>query len=268
MSSLLVRSTASSDAARVVEVTPASAGWSHVGFEVVRPRSAIERSATGRETCLVVISGSCTVRSGDQEWPGLGGRETPLAGSPDALYLPSGHPFRVEPLDLDLELAICTAPARPGGRPVRIGADAVTSRRRGRGSFEREIRSILMDEGPAAEVAQSLLVCEVVTPGGHWSSFPPHKHDRDDLPRESLLEETYYHRLFPAEGFGLQRVYTSDGDLDEAIAFADRDTVLVPRGYHVVSAPPGYDLYYLNVMAGPRRAWAIADDPDHAWIAS
>jgi 5-deoxy-glucuronate isomerase len=111
-----------------------------------------------------------------------------------------------------------------------------------------------------------LLVVEVLTPAGHWSSYPPHKHDHDDPPRQSHLEEIYYHRIKPERGFGLQRVYAYDTALDEAIAFRDRDCVLVPRGYHTVSAPPGYELYYLNVMAGPSRFWAVVNDPDHEWI--
>jgi 5-deoxy-glucuronate isomerase len=115
------------------------------------------------------------------------------------------------------------------------------------------------------EQADSLLVCEVLTPPGHWSSYPPHKHDRDALPDESFLEETYYFRIDPPRGFGLQRVYTEDRSLDETLSVRDRDTVLVPRGYHTVSAPPGYAVYYLNVMAGPARAWAVANDPDHEW---
>jgi 5-deoxy-glucuronate isomerase len=106
----------------------------------------------------------------------------------------------------------------------------------------------------------------VLTPAGHWSSYPPHKHDRDALPDESFLEETYYHRLNPERGFALQRVYTDDRDLDETVAVANGDTVLVPRGYHTVSAPPGYELYYLNVMAGPTRTWAIQNDPNHEWM--
>jgi 5-deoxy-glucuronate isomerase len=116
--------------------------------------------------------------------------------------------------------------------------------------------------------ADSLLVVEVLTPGGHWSSYPPHKHDRDDPPRETFLEETYYHRLARPGGFAFQRVYTDDRSLDETLTFGDRDCVLVPRGYHTVSAPPGYDLYYLNVMAGPIRQWAVANDPDHEWTLS
>jgi len=104
------------------------------------------------------------------------------------------------------------------------------------------------------------------TPNGHWSSYPPHKHDRDDLPRESYLEETYYHKIYPSTGFAVQRVYTDDRSLDETMIVKDGDAVLVPKGYHPVSAPPGYDLYYLNVMAGPKRTWKFHNDPDHEWL--
>jgi 5-deoxy-glucuronate isomerase len=119
--------------------------------------------------------------------------------------------------------------------------------------------------GEKAE-AESLLVVEVITPGGHWSSYPPHKHDRDAFPDEIFLEETYYYRLSPAQGFAFQRVYTDDRSIDETMAVEDGDVVMVPRGYHPVGAPHGYDLYYLNVMAGPRRKWAFANDPAHDWI--
>ena len=107
---------------------------------------------------------------------------------------------------------------------------------------------------------------EVVTPGGNWSSYPPHKHDQDNLPAESLLEETYYHRLNPPQGFAFQRVYTDDRSIDETMAVEDGDCVMVPRGYHPVGAPHGYDLYYLNVMAGPSRRWVFKNDPAHEWI--
>ena len=114
--------------------------------------------------------------------------------------------------------------------------------------------------------ADSLLVCEVLTPAGHWSELPaaqarPRRPAARDVPRGDLLPP----RLAPRSGFGLQRVYTDDRSLDETLAFGDRDCVLVPRGYHTVSAPPGYELYYLNVMAGPVRSWAVANDPDHEW---
>ncbi len=133
--------------------------------------------------------------------------------------------------------------------------------KRGSGRTERTIYNILMED----RSAESLLVTEVFTPGGNWSSYPPHKHDTDDLPHESYLEETYYHRTAHPEGFAVQLVYTDDRSLDEALQVRDGDVVLVPRGYHPVAAGPGYDLYYLNVMAGPHRRWLVTTDPHHRW---
>ena len=164
--------------------------------------------------------------------------------------------------ETDVELAVCSAPAM-GTLPARaIPPEAVGLETRGSGTNTRHVRNIL----PEWEPAESLLVVEVITPGGHWSSYPPHKHDRDALPDEALLEETYYHRIQPAQGFALQRVYTDDRSLDETMAVSDRNIVLVPHGYHPVGAAHGYDLYYLNVMAGPRRSWRFHNDPEHAWI--
>ena len=259
MTDLLVRPSAQPAAdGTLLTITPGSAGWGHVGFEVLSldaGRSA-RRGTEERELCVVVVEGGCVVRSKYGEWE-IGGRADPWSGPPGAAYLPSRT-------DVELagegEVALCWAPANGGAEPRVLEPGAVEVR--GRDSFERRIHNILMADQPA----DSLLVTEVLTPGGHWSSYPPHKHDRDAMPDESFLEETYYHRVVPAHGFGLQRVYTAEGDLDEIVAVRDRDTVLVPRGYHTVSAPPGYDLYYLNVMAGPTRAWAISNDPDHEWM--
>jgi 5-deoxy-glucuronate isomerase len=236
-------------------VTPESAGWTYVGFEVATAPFA---GSTGSdEHCLVVLSGRCTVRSRHGDWE-LGGRPDPFSGLPDAAYLPPGTSYVVEG---DAEIGLCTAPARDGAPARPLPGDRIVPETRGHGAHERTIHPILMGDEPA----DSLLVCEVLTPPGHWSSYPPHKHDRDAMPEESFLEETYYHRISPPQGFALQRVYTDDGSLDETLVVRDGDTVLVPRGYHTVSAPPGYDLYYLNVMAGPVRAWAVANDPDHEW---
>ena len=147
--------------------------------------------------------------------------------------------------------------------PARvIPPEDVETLTRGKGTNTRHVRNILSETA----AAESLLVVEVITPSGHWSSYPPHKHDRDDLPRESLLEETYYHRFSPPQGFALQRVYTDDRELDETMAVGDRDVVLVPRGYHPVGAAHGYDLYYLNGMAGPKRTWRFHNDPAHEWL--
>jgi 5-deoxy-glucuronate isomerase len=133
---------------------------------------------------------------------------------------------------------------------------------RGSGLNQRFVCDIL----PQTEPALHLLVVEVRTPSGHSSSYPPHKHDTDSLPDESALEETYYHRLQPAQGFAFQRVYTDDRSLDESLAVENRDVVMVPRGYHPVVVPYGYESYYLNVMAGPRREWHFRNDPAHEWM--
>jgi 5-deoxy-glucuronate isomerase len=247
----------------VVRVTPESAGWEYVGFEVLRleaGRSAI-RHTGGDEVCLVPLSGTCAVSAGDEEWKDIGGRESVFDGPPFAVYLPPGTEYTVH-ASTGLEIAVASAPAETGVDPKIVGPGDIEVEIRGSGNMEREIRPILMED----RGAERLLVVEVVTPNGHWSSYPPHKHDHDDPPRERYLEETYYHKIRPERGFALQRVYTEDGSLDETLTFHDGDVVLVPEGYHVVSAPPGYDLYYLNVMAGPVREWRIKNHPDHEWL--
>jgi 5-deoxy-glucuronate isomerase len=261
MSDLLVHP---SPGAHVLDVTPEGAGWRYVGLEVLalRDGATAERDTGDRELCVVVVQGTADVRSEHGEWRDLGGRADPWAGLPDAAYLPPGTHVTIEG---EGEVALCWAPAPNGGATARVlPGSEIAVETRGHGSLERTIRPILMADAEA----ESLLVVEVLTPGGHWSSYPPHKHDRDDPPRETFLEETYYHRLARPDGFAFQRVYTDDRSLDETLTFGDRDCVLVPRGYHTVSAPPGYDLYYLNVMAGPIRQWAVANDPDHEWTLS
>jgi 5-deoxy-glucuronate isomerase len=264
VSGLLIHPKAAPSAdSALLTVTPESAGWGYVGFEVVSlaENQMAERSTEGRELCVVVVSGSVHVRSEHGEWLDLGGRGDPFSGMPDAAYLPPGTSLSLQGGRGGAELGLCFAPAGSGAAPRVLRGAEIEVEVRGHGTLERRIHPILMGD----READSLLVCEVLTPPGHWSSYPPHKHDRDALPEESLLEETYYHRIAPERGFALQRVYTGDGELDETVAVRDRDVVLVPRGYHTVSAPPGYALYYLNVMAGPTRTWAIANDPDHEW---
>ena len=264
MTDLLVAGNPQPDAnGSLVKVTPQSAGWEYVGFEVLRlgaGRVSEHRTGTA-EVCLVLLSGRCAVSSGEEEWGEIGGRESVFDGAPYALYLPPSTDYRVEAVT-DLELAIASAPAAKGERPLLVRPEEIEVEIRGSGNMERRIHPILMEDRPA----ERLLVVEVLTPNGHWSSYPPHKHDEEDPPRERYLEETYYHRIEPEGGFALQRVYTEDRSLDETFAFRDGDVVLVPRGYHVVSAPPGYELYYLNVMAGPVREWKIRNDPDHEWL--
>jgi 5-deoxy-glucuronate isomerase len=249
---------------RLLSITPESAGWTYVGFEVIRlvEGQTVSRPTGDREVCLVLLSGKADVTTKHEAWPSIGQRMSVFEKTPPySVYVPSSDRYEVRALT-KVELAVCLAPGRGTFKARLIDPGQVGVETRGYGNIERQIHNIL----PEQEPADSLLVVEVFTPNGHWSSYPPHKHDRDALPEESLLEETYYFKVQPGHGFALQRVYTDDRSLDETLVVRDGEAVLVPRGYHPVSAPPGYDVYYLNVMAGPVRTWKFYNDPIHAWI--
>ena len=262
MADLLIRGGPPGRDGTLISVTPQRANWRYVGFEAVRLAPGASRTWTyaEREACVVLLGGRCVLRAGGTTLDASDGRASPFDGAPHVLYVPPGTAFAVQALDGPVDLAIGSAPAS-GGRAVSAFAPADARLEvRGSGNMERRIHHLLMEDRDA----ERLLVTEVVTPAGHWSSYPPHKHDTDDPPRETQLEESYYYRLRdPERGFAIQRVYTADRSLDESVAARDGDLVLVPRGYHTVSAPPGYEVYYLNVMAGPRREWKVTFDPDH-----
>jgi 5-deoxy-glucuronate isomerase len=264
VSTLRVRPHAPDAAGTVLEVTPASAGWKHVGFRVVRLAAGESHSGgeRDREVCLVIVSGTADIVAGAIHFAGVGTRRSPFDEQPPgAIYVPAGTSYSVTARG-PVELAVCSAPGRTRGDARLIGEDEMPVETRGSGTNTRYVRNIL----PQAKPADSLLVVEVITPGGHWSSYPPHKHDTSTPEQETALEETYYHRLNPTQGFAFQRVYTDDRTLDETVCVEDGDVVMVPRGYHPVGAPHGYDLYYLNVMAGPSREWIFRNDPQHDWI--
>jgi len=245
------------------DITPESAGWTYVGFSTrkLAAGGAADVDTGAKEVCLVVLSGKVRVTAPDFDTGLIGERADVFSGLPWSVYLPPGTSAKVA-AEGEAEIALCSAPAT-GKLPARvIPPQAVETLTRGKGANLRHIRNIL----PETAEAESLLVVEVITPAGHWSSYPPHKHDQDDLPRESRLEETYYHRINPPQGFAMQRVYTDDRSLDETMAVSDRDVVLVPRGYHPCAAAHGYELYYLNVMAGPKRVWRFHNDPAHEWL--
>ena len=265
MSKLLVHPGAPDPHGKVLEITPASAGWEYVGFELFRLQKGdrITRDTGGREACLVLVAGRADIRADSKDFAAVGGRDSPFEdAAPGAVYVPHGSQWTVRALD-EVELAVCTAPGA-GERQARlIPPEDMGTEVRGEGGNTRYIRNILPDTDPTAH---ALLVVEVITPPGHWSSYPPHKHDTDAPPEETFLEETYYHRLDPPQGFAFQRVYTDDRSLDETMTVTNGDVVCVPRGYHPAGVPHGYTLYYLNVMAGPVRKWIFRNDPAHEWI--
>jgi 5-deoxy-glucuronate isomerase len=260
--SLLVK--AQREGSTIARVTPESACWRHVGFAAYRlvRDEVLYVYETDRESCIVVLSGAVSIEIRGERSSGIGARDSVFEdAAPYAFYLPPNLRATLR-AERNAELGIASAPASGHYDPRLIEPAQMKRSVRGKGLNTRYICDIL----PQTEAAESLLVVEVRTPGGHSSSYPPHKHDADDLPHESALEETYYHRLNPPQGFAFQRVYTDTRDIDESMAVEDHDVVMVPRGYHPVVVPYGYDSYYLNVMAGPQREWHIKNDPAHEWI--
>ena len=237
-------------------VTPESAGWSYLFFEVFD--SSFEHANEETESVLVPLSGACRVRADGGSWE-LGGRANVFSGLPYALYLPRETSFEVE---VEGEVALCGALCDERRSPVLIAPEDVEIDVRGAGNATRQINHIVKPDFPA----ERILVVEVFTPAGNWSSYPPHKHDEDDAPDEVVLEEIYYYRTEKPEAFAVQRLYSPTHGVDVTTTVRDGDLMLVPFGYHTTCAAHGYNLYYLNALAGDRRSMAAADDPELAWI--
>lgn len=238
------------------QVTPEFAGWRHLFFGV---RSGSFASETGDvEIALVPLGGRCRIEAESEQWE-LAGRASVFDGMPWALYLPRDTAYSV---DADGDVAICGAFCESRREPVLVRPEDVEMEVRGSGSATRQINHIVKPEFPA----ERLLVVEVFTPSGNWSSYPPHKHDEDNAPDEVALEETYYFRTRAPEAFAVQRLYSPRHGLDVTETVRDGDLMLVPYGYHTTAAAHGYDLYYLNALAGETRSMASADDPALHWI--
>jgi 5-deoxy-glucuronate isomerase len=248
------------------------AGWRYLAFRAhaLEAAGSLLVGAPGAETCMVVIAGGgCMVQADDAAYE-LVGRRTAFHGKPWALYLPHGCRGRVtaRPLEDNGRVVLAVAEAPSSGRdgvasgPVLIRPEDVETEIRGAGNATRRIHHIIKPEFPA----DRLEVVEVYTPAGNWSSWPPHKHDVDDMPNEAVLEEVYYYQQRRPEGWAIQRLYRRDGDQRDAVwAVRHGELVLVTDGYHPFVATHGYDAYYLNALAGDRRTMACSDDPDLAW---
>jgi 5-deoxy-glucuronate isomerase len=246
-------------------VTPERAGWRYLSFAIHTLSAPRTLGGPDHETALVVLAGG-GVRVGDFELPG---RRSVWEGLPSAAYLPPGATASVAPLEGSVTVALAEAPAsgRPTAEaPVRIGPEEIHVEVRGAGNATRQVNHIITPDFPA----DRLEVVEVYTPSGSWSSWPPHKHDTDDMPREAVLEEVYSYAFRRPEAWGIQRLYRADGSRDLLWAVRHGETVIVTDGYHPFVATHGDDAYYLNVLAGDRRTMACSFDPalDHvraAW---
>ncbi|MGH8924071.1 MAG: 5-deoxy-glucuronate isomerase [Acidimicrobiia bacterium] len=249
-----------------VRLTTDDAGWTYCGLHVVRLAAGQTRSmALGdAEACVVPISGDCTVETSDEDRFELRGRVDVFDAVADLCYLPRDLEFTIQSPGGG-EFAVASARCQRRMVAFHREAQEVAVQVRGAGPATRQINQLL---GADVDGPDNLIVVEVLTPSGNWSSYPPHKHDEsssDEIP----LEEIYYFRIGGNAGFGHHRTYTSDGAIDETVTVVDGDVFLVPRGYHgPCAAAPGYDMYYLNVMGGPgpERAWKVCYDPAHEWL--
>jgi len=228
----------------------------------LQPADFYQTRTEHEEAAFVILGGSCRADWGRGEHH-IGKRKDVFDGFPYALYLPAGNEvtFTAESV---CEIAECRAPSEARLAPKLITPREVASSLRGGGNVSRQIVDVITPAFPA----DKLMVIEVYTPGGNWSSYPPHKHDVHNPPSEVDLDEIYYYRIRQQEGFAFQHLYSREDSGERPLRTKDGDVVLVRSGYHPVVAGPGYDVYYLNCLAGSSRALAVTEDPQHVWIRS
>ena len=275
-SNLIVHPGRSADPEVVVEVTPQRAGWHYIHFQVrqLRARQAWSFTTGEHELALVILSGRVDVDTDRGRWLGLGGRSSVFAGLPHALYLPRSTTFAVTG-QTNSEFAVAWVSTDQDHEPRLVVPVDVAVEIRGGDNVTRQINHII----PPGFPCHRLVVVEVYTPGGGWSSYPPHKHDihKTDAAGNLLeadLEEVYYYKFDRPEGFAFQRIYTdresplhrAGSPIDAMLLARGDDVVLVPEGYHPVTSAPGYTAYYLNVLAGSAQSLAYSEDPRHAWV--
>jgi 5-deoxy-glucuronate isomerase len=261
-----LRSGTTAREAFALDITPERAGWGYSGLKVLEldPGAAHVFESGGDELIVLPLNGSCAV-SADGERFTLEGRDDVFERVTDFAYVPRDATVGIAS-EHGGRFALPSARAKRRLDARYVAAEDVPVEVRGAGQASRQVNNFC---SPEAFEADRLIAVEVLTPAGNWSSYPPHKHDEDVPGAETVLEEIYYYEVADG-GFGYQRVYGSGAgrDIDVCAEVRTGDAVLLPHGYHGPSmAPPGYDLYYLNVMAGGgERAWRFRDDPDHAWI--
>ena len=248
----------------LIHLARQQAGWEWMSFFVRRlqPGDELRTRTDGEEAVFVLLGGSCTANWGKGRMS-IGKRKNVFDGFPYTLYLPAGNEV-IFTAQTVCEIAECRAPSEALLEARLITPDDVVSSLRGGGNASRQIVDIM---GPAFP-ADRLMVIEVYTPGGNWSSYPPHKHDVHNPPGEVDLDEIYYYRIRQPEGFAFQHLYAGEHAGEQILKPRDGDAVLVHSGYHPVVAGPGYDVYYLNFLAGSSRALAVTEDSDHVWIRS
>lgn len=225
-------------------------------------KSLYKESLDGQEACVTVLCGKANVKVGENEYKNIGRREKNFDKNPtDSVYITNKDSFEISS-DSNARVVISYAISDKVLESRLIKAEDNSVEKRGKGMNKRLVNNILPD---SSTISDKLIVVEVYTDEANWSSYPPHKHDTASE-TETFLEEIYYHEMDKEQGFVFQRVYTDDRVLDETMSLYNKDAVMVPRGYHPVAVPYGYNSYYLNVMAGPNKEWKFHNEKDHEWI--
>lgn len=216
-----------------------------------------------REVLAVLMGGKGDFKAGSAAFNNVGGRPNPFMGKPHSVYLPCGIDYTITARGR-LEVALTSAPSTLKVEPYVIAPERCTTGVWGAANFSRNFCQILTLAGQPDLPAARLIVGETFTPSGNWSTFPPHKHETDDLPREAYHEEMYYFKVSPADGFGLTRYY--NGAVDTGYVVRDNSILMAPNGYHTVVSAPGCTTYYLWFLAGNQRVQGTTDDPAMAWV--
>lgn len=222
-----------------------------------------QASTNNREYVAVMNSGKATFEIDGKKFENVGGRPNVFSGKPHSMYIPSGSTFTISAQGA-AEIALCSAPSELKTAPYAIPPEKVATGVWGAANFSRNYHQILTMASQPDLPAQRLIVGETYTPSGNWSTFPPHRHEKDDLPREAFHEEIYFFKVSPADGFGMARYYNDE--MDTGYIVKDNTVLMAPKGYHTVTSAPGYTTYYLWFLAGNHRIQATADDPSFAWV--
>ncbi|MBN1119536.1 MAG: 5-deoxy-glucuronate isomerase [Anaerolineae bacterium] len=222
-----------------------------------------EAASGDREVLAVIMGGKGAFAVNGSTFAGVGGRPNVFSGKPHSVYIPCGADYSIT-ANGSLEVALCSAPSDLETDPYVIGPDKITTGVWGAANFSRNFHQILTSTGQPDLPAARLIVGETYTPSGNWSTYPPHKHEKDDLPNEAFHEEMYFFKVNKPEGFGMTRLYSNG--MDEIYTVRDNTILMIPSGYHTVVSAPGYTTYYLWILAGNHRTQAVVEDADLDWV--
>ena len=221
-------------------------------------------SSPGRETLAVILGGKASFTVQGKTFEAVGGRPSVFGGKPHSVYIPAGADFSVM-AESAVEIALPSAPSDADIEPYVIAPAKVANGIWGAANFKRYFHQILTTAAQPELPARRLIVGETFTPSGNWSTYPPHKHQVDDLPREAYHEEMYFFKVSPGDGFGMCHYYNEDGE-EENFTVRDNTIHMMPKGFHTVVSAPGYTTYYLWFLAGQQRIQATVDDPSLGWV--